>query len=95
MHTSQIKGLARNEIAPGMEEKIDDLDDIYGTLGLLWERARNIVGLATVVCLLVAIVAAGILLALAEPPLALGTAILLFTTLLYRVVTNPSLEISP
>ena len=34
------------------------------------------------------------LLALAEPPLALATAIILFTTLLYRAVTEPGLEIS-
>ena len=74
---------------------LDDLDDLFGAVGLLWERARNIAGVAIFTCLSICIAAAAVMLALAEPPLALGAAILLFTTLLYRIVTNPSLEISP
>ena len=73
---------------------LDDLDDLVGALGLLAEKLRNIAGFAAITCLLLGIEAAGILLALREPPLGLATAILLFITLLYRAVTRPNLEIS-
>ena len=74
---------------------LDDLDDLYGAAGLLLERLRNIVWFAAVLILIGTLVAGGVLLALREPPLALATAILLFTALLYRAVTQPGLEIKP
>ena len=73
---------------------LDDLDDLYGVIGLLMERLRRCAWFAGYVCLLSTITAAGILLALSEPPLGLAMALLLFTALLYRAVTQPSLEIS-
>ena len=73
---------------------LDDLDDIYGAIGLLAERLRNLAWLTGVFLLLLISITASVLLALAEPPFALATAIILFTTLLYRAVTGPGLEIS-
>lgn len=69
---------------------LDNLDDLYGAAGLVWERMRrtllNIVSCAMVL----AVAAGGVLLALAHPPLALATSTLLFVTLLYRSVTGTS-----
>jgi hypothetical protein len=68
---------------------LDDLDDLIGMVGLILERIRRTVStLAS--CLAVAVVAiAGIWIALVHQPLALATVILLFVTLLYRLVTSP------
>jgi membrane protein implicated in regulation of membrane protease activity len=67
---------------------LDDLDDIYGAVGLIAEKLRN-VALFLALLLLAAIVgAAGIVLALAKPPLACALAILMFVFLLYRAVTQ-------
>ena len=77
-----------------MLQYLDDLDDLYGAVGLLAERLRNLAWLAGVFLLLLISVTASVLLALAEPPFALATAIILCTTLLYRAVTGPGLEIS-
>ena len=69
---------------------LDDIDDLAGAFGLLYERIRE--WLLTIVLLLAgaSIIAAGILLALANPPVALATCILMFVTLLYRAVTTPA-----
>ena len=68
---------------------LDDLDDIFGMIGLVAERLRSIF-LALVFYFSLTIVAAlGIWLALVNPLLALGTSIILFVTLLYRAVTAP------
>ncbi len=74
---------------------LDDLDDLYGAAGLLLERLRHIAWLVAALTLSGTLLFGGILLALREPPLALATAILLFTALLYRAVTEPGLEIRP
>jgi hypothetical protein len=69
---------------------LDDIDDLFGTAGLLAERARRLfLALARLVALL-AITTCGVLAALAEPPLGLAVAILLFVFLLYRSVTHPA-----
>ena len=73
---------------------LDDLDDLFGALGLLAERLRKLAVFAAIISLLLLCEVAGILLALKEPPLGLATAILLFTALMYRAVTQPNLEIS-
>ena len=73
---------------------LDDLDDLYGAFGLLIERLRHFIGLAGIVAALAALETAGILVALSEPPLGLAIALLLFTALMYRAVTRPTLEIS-
>lgn len=69
---------------------LDDLDDLYAAIGLLAERIRSALWLLFSAVVIFVVVTAGILLALAEPPLALATAIMLFVTLLYRSVTVPA-----
>lgn len=73
---------------------LDDLDDLYGALRLVTERLRRVAWFAACCFLLAGLVASGVLLALSEPPLGLAMALLLFLALLYRAVTQPSLEIS-
>lgn len=68
---------------------LDDLDDLFAAIGLLAERIRSALWLLFSAVVIFVVVAAGIVLALAEPPLALATAIMLFVTLLYRSVTVP------
>ena len=83
------------QIAPGMEcllQYLDDLDDLYGTFGLLWERVRRLF-LKLVYATLLATVAAGAMwLALLQPPVAMAIATVLFVILLYRSVTSPVLK---
>lgn len=68
---------------------LDDLDDLFGAIGLIAERLRNVLWLATLL-LLGGIAAYGaVVLALAEPPLALAMAVMLFVILMYRSVTSP------
>ena len=72
---------------------LDDLDDFVAMFGLVGERIRAALLALTFGVLAVALPAGCILLALAHPPLALATAILLFVSLLYHSVTSPTLEI--
>ena len=68
---------------------LDDLDDLYGAIGLVWENLRRaIIGLFTLTMLLTGAVG-GVALALAHPPVALATGTVLFVILLYRSVTVP------
>ena len=72
---------------------LDDLDDLFGAVGLLVERMRRfVVTLARLVALL-CVVTCGVLAGLTEPPLGLAVAILLFVFLLYRSVTQPGFAI--
>jgi len=68
---------------------LDDLDDLYGVLGLLSERLREIAWLASLVAVSVVLGSAGVLIALNKPPLGLAMAMLLFVWLLYRAATQP------
>jgi len=68
---------------------LDDLDDLFGVIGLLSERIlRSIAKLMRLVAL-VSVAGCGIFAALTEPPLGLAVAILLFVFLLYRSATQP------
>lgn len=68
---------------------LDDVDDLIGMIGLVAERIRGVF-LALAFCLSTAgITLLGVTLALASPPLALATSVILFVTLLYRFVTAP------
>jgi len=69
---------------------IDDIDDLYGAFGLLYEKLRRAVLKLLTLCAGLIIVAAGIALALVHPPIALATCIVLFVTLLYRSATSPA-----
>jgi hypothetical protein len=74
---------------------LDDLDDLYGMVGLILERLRR-VAIAVFSFLTLAIGAlSGIWLATLHAPIALATSILLFVTLLYRSVTSPSASWAP
>lgn len=68
---------------------LDDIDDLFGTLGLLSEKLRNLSITIPILAGLLLMQAGGIVLALRHPPLALAMATLMFTVLLYRVVTAP------
>ncbi len=69
---------------------MDDLDDLVGSFGLVYERLRRyFLPLIAAVAGLLSM-ASGIWLALVHPPIALATCLLLFVTLLYRAVTSPS-----
>jgi hypothetical protein len=69
---------------------LDDIDDLVGAVGLLFEQLRRL--FFTTIALAVGLVsiAAGVLLALAHPPIALATSLLLLVTLVYRMVASPS-----
>ena len=68
----------------------DDLDDLYGAIGLVWEKLRRALLNLISLLMVLAVAAGGIALALAHPPIALATSTMLFVTLLYRSVTVPS-----
>ena len=69
-------------------QNMDDLDDLVGVFGLIYERLRRL--LLTLVGLVIGLasVASGVLLAHVHPRIALATCLLLFVTLLYRMVTS-------
>ncbi len=74
---------------------LDDLDDLYGAFGLVWEKLRRaFIGLFTLTMLLAG-AAGGVALALVHPPVALATGTVLFVTLLYRSVTVPGAAWTP
>ena len=70
-----------------LAQLLDDLGDLISTLLLLSERIRRHLLSALTALLVLAIQIGGILLALAQPPLALAFALLLFVSLFYRTVT--------
>ncbi len=67
---------------------LDDLDDLYGMVGLITERLHRFLSALFSYLLLSAGAIAGVWLALLRPPLALATCMLLFVALLYRSVTE-------
>jgi hypothetical protein len=69
---------------------LDDLDDLYGVVGLVWERLRRTIIKAASLAILLTAATLGVSLALMHPPIAMATSIMLFVTLLYRSVTVPS-----
>jgi hypothetical protein len=66
----------------------DDLDDLYGAVGLISERIRSVLYGVLFLLAGLALHAGGIWLALTHPPLASATAILLFVALLYHLATS-------
>ena len=73
---------------------LDDLDDLFSMVGLVSERLRRAFLSFLLIGVLFTVQVGGIFLALAHPPLALATVIILFVTLLYRSVTSPRLELT-
>ena len=66
---------------------LDDLDDLVSTILLLSERIRRAIVALIKAIFVIALQIGGVLLALAQPPLALAMALLLFVSLLYRAAT--------
>jgi len=73
-------------------QSLDDLDDLYGALGLVWERVRRALLKLTYAVLLASVAAGAVWLALLQPPIAMAIATMLFVILLYRSVTAPTLK---
>ena len=73
----------------------DDLDDLFSMIGLLSERIRNAVLTLTFLGFSLLLQAGSVALALLHPPLALGAAMIMFVTLLYRSVTVPFVTADP
>ena len=69
---------------------LDDLDDLYGAVGLIREKLRKTLLRLLSITLISAVAVAAIWLALVHPPIALATSTILFVILLYRSVTVPS-----
>ncbi len=74
---------------------LDDLDDLYGAVGLVWEKMRRTLLKMISLAMILAVAASGFLFALAHPPIALATSTLLFVTLLYRSVTGTPANWTP
>ena len=74
---------------------LDDLDDLYGAFGLVWERLRRAALNLLKLAMLLAGAAGGVALALAHAPIALATGTVLFVILLYRSVTGPHAALTP
>ena len=72
-----------------MLQYLDDIDDLFGAVGLVYERLRRL--FLKIVSLLASLsmVALSVLLALESPILALATGLLLSLMLLYRSVISP------
>jgi len=75
-----------------MLQDLDDIDDLIGTFGLLYEGLRRLALVFAALVISLICVASGAVLAIAHPPIALATCILLFVTLLYRSITSPPRE---
>ena len=71
---------------------LDDLDDLFGIVGLVWERLRRAMLRLLAVLMTTVVAGAGMWLALLHPPIALATSTVLFVVLLYRTVTAPVLK---
>ena len=71
---------------------LDNLDDLVGAVGLVWERLRRALLNLVYFTMVVAVAAGGVALALLHPPIALATSTMLFVILLYRSVTAPVLN---
>lgn len=69
---------------------MDDIDDLIGTIGLVYEQLRRILVTMTTLVVFVVSIGSGVQLAAWHPPIALATCLLLFVTLLYRSVTAPT-----
>lgn len=72
-----------------MLQYLDDIDDLIGAVGLVYERLRSL--FLKIVSLLASLsmVALSVVLALESPILALATGLLLSLMLLYRSVISP------
>ena len=66
----------------------DDLDDLFGIIGLVGERLRSIFLVSAFIVASCVVQACGVWLALRHPPLASACAIILFVSLIYHMATS-------
>jgi hypothetical protein len=71
---------------------LDNLDDLFGALGLLWETMRRAILMLLAATMVLVASGTGIWLALLHPPAAAAISTVLFVILLYRSVTSPALK---
>ena len=71
---------------------LDDIDDLVGVMGLLYERIRTLALTVSILLLELCVAAGAMWLALVHPPVSLAIGTLLFVALLYRTVTSPPLR---
>jgi small-conductance mechanosensitive channel len=78
-----------------MLQYLDDIDDLLGAVGLVYERLRSL--FLKLVSLLagLSVVALSVVLALKSPTLALAMGLLLSLMLLYRIVSASSRDSLP
>ena len=67
----------------------DDLDDLFGAVGLFAENIRRLAIFILSATLFLLVMIGGMAAAVTKPPLALAIVIILLMTLLYRSVTQP------
>ena len=68
---------------------LDDLEDLYYAVALIWERIRTRVRFAVFVIASLALQVFGVFIALNSPPMAVAIASLLLVALLYRGAVSP------
>ena len=71
---------------------LDNLDDLFGAFGLVWERIRRALLMCFSAIMVLVASGTGIWLALLHPPAAAAMSTVLFVILLYRSVTSPALK---
>ena len=68
---------------------LDDLEDLYYAVALIWERIRTRIRFAVFVTASFALQVFGVFIALNSPPIAVAIASLLLVALLYRGAVSP------
>lgn len=65
---------------------LDDLDDLYYAVGLIWERIRTVCSFAVTLSAIISLQLIGLYLAVINPPLVVAAGSLLTVAMLYRSV---------
>ncbi len=73
-----------------MLQYLDDIDDLLGAVGLVYERLRSLFLKLVSLLASLSMVALSVVLALESPTLALAIGLLLSLVLLYRIVSSSS-----
>ncbi len=73
-----------------MLQYLDDIDDLLGAVGLVYERLRSLFLKLVSLLASLSMIALSVVLALESPTLALAIGLLLSLVLLYRIVSSSS-----
>jgi len=71
---------------------LDDIDDLVGAIGLLYEGMRRLAAALASLLVCTAAIVSGAALALSHPPVALAISVLLILRLMYSSITAPRRE---